>query len=120
MESCFIKDELLTNITIYWVTQTNNSSARRYQEAMKDMLQEMFNPLKKLNPFDKTGTKADVPTGVAQLRTDLLPPQAFADKFYVLRQSNMLPKGGHFAAMEQPALLAKAIQQSVAGLQSVE
>ncbi len=119
LESCFTKDELLTNITIYWVTQTVNSSARRYHEAMKDMMQEMFNPLKKLNPFDKTGNKVAVPTAVAQFQTDLLPPQAFAQKFFAIRQWNKLPKGGHFAAMEQPELLAEDIRQFVAGLQLV-
>ena len=113
LESCFTKDELLTNITVYWVTQTANSSARRYNEAMKDMMQEMFNPLVKFNPFDKTGTKADVPTGIAQFQTDLLPPKAFAEKFFDIRQWNKLPKGGHFAAMEQPDLLAGDIRAFV-------
>lgn len=116
LESCFTKDELLTNITIYWVTQTINSSARRYNEAMKDMMQEMFNPLVKLNPFNKTGTKADVPTAVAQFQTDLLPPREFAEKFFAIRQWTKLPKGGHFAAMEQPDLLADDIRQFVASL----
>ena len=120
LESCFTKDELLTNMTIYWVTQTINSSARRYNEAMKDMMQEMFNPLVKLNPFDKTGTKADVPTGVAQFQTDLLPPKAFAEKFFDIRQWNKLPKGGHFAAMEQPEILAEDIRQFVTGLSSID
>jgi pimeloyl-ACP methyl ester carboxylesterase len=110
----------LTNMTIYWVTQTINSSARRYNEAMKDMMQEMFNPLVKLNPFDKTGTKADVPTGVAQFQTDLLPPKAFAEKFFDIRQWNKLPKGGHFAAMEQPEILAEDIRQFVTGLSSID
>lgn len=119
LESCFTKDELLTNIMIYWVTQTVNSSARRYHEAMKDMMQELFNPLKKLNPFDKTGNKVAVPTAVAQFQTDLLPPKAFAQKFFAIRQWNKLPKGGHFAAMEQPELLAEDIRQFVAGLQLV-
>src|SRR5450432_1538596 len=54
IESCFSKDELLTNVTIYWATQTINSSFRHYNEAMKDIGSE-FNPLNKLNPFDKTG-----------------------------------------------------------------
>ena len=107
-------------MTLYWATQTINSSARRYNEAMKDITQAMFNPLVKMNPFDKTGTKADVPTGVAQFKTDLLPPQAFAEKFFDIRQWNKLSKGGHFAAMEQPELLAGDIRQFVFGLSSVE
>jgi pimeloyl-ACP methyl ester carboxylesterase len=116
LESCFTKDELLTNLTIYWVTQTINSSARRYNEAMKDMLQELFNPLVKLNPFGKTGTRAEVPTGVAQFQTDLLPPREFADKFFDIHRWSKLPKGGHFAAMEQSELLGNDIRQFVAEL----
>jgi pimeloyl-ACP methyl ester carboxylesterase len=113
VESCFTKDELLTNITIYWVTQTVYSSAMRYHETMKDMMQEMFNPLTKLNPFDKTGTKTGVITGIAQFKTDLLPPKDFAEKFFTIRQWNKLPRGGHFAAMEQPDLLVNDIRQFV-------
>lgn len=113
IESCFTKDELLTNITTYWVTQTINSSFRRYNEMMKDMMQEIFNPMVKLNPLDKTGTKIKVATGVAQFKTDLLPPKDFANKFFNIQQWSKMSKGGHFAAMEQPELLADDIRQFV-------
>lgn len=118
IENCFTKDELLTNITIYWVTQTINSSFRRYNEAMKDMMQEKYNPIKKLNPFDKTGTRTEVPTAVAKFTTDLLPPKDFANKFFNIQQWTEMPKGGHFAAMEQPELLAKDIRKFVTKLKS--
>jgi pimeloyl-ACP methyl ester carboxylesterase len=110
IESCFTKDELLTNITIYWVTQTINASFRRYNEAMIDMMQSKYNPLQKLNPLNKTGSKTEVPTGVAQFTTDYLPPKDFAKKFFNIVRWTELPKGGHFAALEQPALLAKEIR----------
>ena len=113
IESCFTKDELLTNITIYWVTQTINSSFRHYTEAMKDMMQTMFNPLQKLNPFDKTGTTTAVPTAVAEFQIDLLPPKDFASKFFNVQQWTKMPQGGHFAAMEQPELLAGDIRKFV-------
>lgn len=113
IESCFTKDELLTNVTIYWVTQTINSSFRHYNEAMKDMLQIMFNPLNKLNPFDKTGNKAEVPTAVVQFHMDLLPSEEFTNKFFNVQQWTKMPKGGHFAAMEQPELLAEDIRKFV-------
>lgn len=116
IEKCFTKDELLTNITIYWVTQTIHSSFRRYNETMKDMMQEMFNPLVKLNPFDQTGTKITVATGVAQFKTDLLPPKDFANKFFNIKQWSKMVKGGHFAAMEQPELLAEDIRKFVSNL----
>jgi len=113
IENCFTKDELLTNITIYWETQTINSSFRHYNEAMKDLVQEMYNPLKKINPFDKTGHKTDVPLGVAESKIDLLPSQEFTNKFFNVKQWTKMPKGGHFLAMEQPELLAEDIRKFV-------
>ena len=111
IESCFTKDELLTNITIYWATQTIASSFRLYTEAMNDMMQYMYNPLTKINPFDKTGNKIEVPTAVAEFRTDLLPPKDFANKFFNIQRWTEMPRGGHFAAMEQPSLLANDIRE---------
>lgn len=113
IENCFTKDELLMNITIYWVTQTINSSFRHYNEAIKDMVQEMYNPLNKLNPFDRTGKKVEVPTAIAQSQIDPLPPKEFANKFFNIQQWTKLPKGGHFAAMEQPELMAADIRKFV-------
>jgi pimeloyl-ACP methyl ester carboxylesterase len=117
IENCFTKDELLTNITIYWATQTINSSFRLYHEAMKDMMQEMYNPLTKLNPFDKTGNKTEVPTAVAKFKTDLLPSKEFASKFFNIQQWTEMPRGGHFAAMEQPELLVDDIRKFVTDIQ---
>ena len=113
IESCFTKDELLTNVTLYWVTETINSSFRLYNENMKDLMQAMYNPLTKFNPFDKTGSKTEVPTAVAQFKTDLLPPKEFAGKFFNIQQWTEMPRGGHFAAMEQPELLAEDIRKFV-------
>ncbi|HYV95389.1 MAG TPA: epoxide hydrolase [Chitinophagales bacterium] len=118
IQSCFTKDELLTNITIYWVTQTINSSFRHYREAMKDMVQTMYNPLNKFNPSDKTGTRTEVPTAIAEFQIDLLPPQDFTNKFFNVQQWTKMPKGGHFAAMEQPKLLAEDIRKFAISLQA--
>jgi pimeloyl-ACP methyl ester carboxylesterase len=118
IESCFTKDELLTNVTIYWATQTIHSSFRHYTEAMKDMMQTMFNPLKKLNPLDKTGDKIEIPAAVAEFQIDLLPPKDFVNKFFNVQQWTKMSKGGHFAAMEQPELLAKDIRKFVNKVQA--
>ena len=118
IERCFTKDELLTNVTIYWVTQTINSSFRHYTEAMKDLMQEKYNPLTKINPLDKTGNKTEIPTGVAESKIDLLPPEDFANKFFNIQQWTKLPKGGHFAAMEQPELMAEDIRKFVTKVQA--
>ncbi|HTE29772.1 MAG TPA: epoxide hydrolase [Chryseolinea sp.] len=117
IESCFTKDELLTNVTLYWVTETIYASFRLYNESMKDLMQAMYNPLVKLNPFDKTGAKTEVPTAVAKFKTDLLPPKDFARKFFNIQQWTEMPRGGHFAAMEQPKLLADDIRKFVSHAQ---
>jgi len=118
VENAFTKDELLTNITIYWATQTINSSFRLYHEAIKAMMQAIYNPLVKLNPFDKTGDKTEVPTGFALFPKDFLsPPREFADRFFNVQRWSEMPAGGHFAAMEQPALLAEDIRQFVSKLE---
>jgi len=119
IESCFSKDELLTNITIYWATQTINSAIRIYYEAMKAMMQAMYNPLVKLNPFDKTGKKTDVPASFALFPHDLVnAPKDFAERIFNVQQWTTMPKGGHFAAMEQPILLAEDIRRFVNNVQT--
>jgi pimeloyl-ACP methyl ester carboxylesterase len=120
IENCFTKDELLTNVTIYWVTQTINSSFRHYVEARNDMIQIMYNPLNKLNPFDRTGKKVEVPTGVAESKIDLLPPKEFTDKFFNIQRWTKMPGGGHFTAMEHPDLLADELREFVVDVMSTE
>jgi pimeloyl-ACP methyl ester carboxylesterase len=88
--SVFTLDQLLTNVTVYWATQTITSSARLYWEHMHG------------------GDRADyvaVPTGVARYPKEILRyPRAWVERQYNVTYWNDLPRGGHFAAMEQPAL----------------
>lgn len=119
IETCFTKDELLTNLTIYWATETINSAMRLYNEAMKAMMNAMYNPLVKLNPFDKTGNKSEIPAAFAIFPKDIsTPPKEFAERFFNVQQWTEMPKGGHFAAMEQPELLAIDIRKFVINLQA--
>lgn len=112
IENCFSKDELLTNLTIYWATQTINSAIRIYYEAMKTLMQAIYNPLVKLNPFDKTGDNTTVPAAFALFPNDLVnAPREFAERYFNVQQWTEMPKGGHFAAMEQPQLLADDIKK---------
>jgi pimeloyl-ACP methyl ester carboxylesterase len=80
---------------------------------MKDFVQAKYNPLKKINPFDKTGHKTEVPAAVAKFQIDLLPPKDFVNKYFNIIRWTELPKGGHFAAMEQPELLANDLREFV-------
>ena len=101
IEAHFSRDELLTNVTIYWVTETANSSARSYYERAHDA--------RKLGPNDKIY----VPTGVG-LTTELIEhtPREWAQRRYTdLRRWTEFPRGGHFFAAEQPELLASDIRE---------
>ena len=79
----------------------------------------MYNPLVKLNPFDKTGSKSEVPAAIALFPKDILsPPKEFVERFFNVQQWTEMPKGGHFAAMEQPELLAEDIRKFVINMQN--
>ena len=98
VEKRFTKDELLTNLTIYWATETINSSFRTYYEAQHNRAQN-------------SEKRVEVPTGVAIFPKDLVPaPREFAERLFNLRHWMEMPRGGHFAAMEEPGLLAEDIR----------
>jgi len=99
------------------MTQTINSAFRLYYESMQSLMQSMYNPLNKLNPFDKTGKKTEVPTAFALFPKDIaVPPKEFAERFFNIRRWTLMPQGGHVAAMEQPELLASDIREFANGL----
>lgn len=99
VERRFTKDQLLSNITIYWVTQTINSSTRLYYEAR-------HRPWR-LAP----GQRIETPTAIAVFPGELVrPPRSWAERIYNLKRWTVMPGGGHFAAMEEPALLADDIR----------
>ena len=117
IENAFTKDELLTNLTIYWGTQTVYSSINIYYEGIQAIMQAKYNPLVKLNPFDKTGDKSEVPAAFALFPKDIAPaPKKFAERFFNVQRWTEMKKGGHFAALEQPELLAADIREFVQNL----
>jgi pimeloyl-ACP methyl ester carboxylesterase len=96
VERSFTKDELLTGVTIYWVTQTINSSVRYYYETRH-------------HPWRlRDGERIEVPTGVALFPKEISsPPREWAERSFNVQRWTEMPAGGHFAALEQPELLAK-------------
>ena len=103
VERRFTKDELLTNITIYWVTQTINSSIRSYYEGMHDWAQP-------------DNSRVEAPVGMALFPKDNPPPREMADRFFNVNQWTEMPRGGHFTAMEEPELLAEDMRKFFRGL----
>ena len=102
IESRFTKDELLTTVTIYWVTETINASIRRYFEKRHDPAP---NPL-------RLGERIETPTGIAMFpgEKDLVVPREWAERCYNIHRWTEMPRGGHFAALEEPELLVDDIR----------
>ena len=102
VESRFTKDELLTNITLYWVTQTGTSSTRIYFE----------NRVATGNPG-----KVTVPTACALFPKEItVPPRKWVESRYNLVRWTEMPRGGHFAALEQPELLVSDVREFFRGI----
>jgi epoxide hydrolase len=98
-ESCFTRDQLLTNVTVYWVTGTATSAARLYFESNRSGV------LSAELPF------ITVPTGVARYPKEVLGwPRAWVERQYHVTSWTTMPRGGHFAAMEQPELFAEDLR----------
>lgn len=97
IESRFSKDELLTNIMIYWATETIASSARMYYANMRSP--------ERLWP----APRIEVPVAIAHFN-DLIPPREWVEHAMNVQRWTEMPRGGHFAAMEEPELLAEDLR----------
>jgi pimeloyl-ACP methyl ester carboxylesterase len=99
IESVFTRDELLTNVMIYWVTETISSSARLYYETRQQPLS--LSHANRIKP----------PVGFAVFPGEIpIPPRELAERGLNIARWTTMPKGGHFAAMEQPQLLAEDVR----------
>jgi pimeloyl-ACP methyl ester carboxylesterase len=99
------RDDVLDNITIAWLTNTALSGARLYWES-------------KLPYFSVKGVS--IPVAVSSFPDEIdLCPRSWAEKaFPKLIHYNKLPKGGHFAAWEQPQLLSEEVRAGFRSLRS--
>ena len=106
IETRFTKDELLTNIMMYWTTQTIESSFQPYRDVMKaGALRWTMEAAKGWVGSSKT------PAGFALFPKDIsTPPREWAERFYNVQSWTEMPRGGHFAALEEPAMLAEDIR----------
>ena len=96
-------DDVLDNATLYWLTRTGISSARLYWES-------------KLAFFAPKGV--ELPTGVSVFPDEIYSaPRSWAEAAYPnLIHFNRLPKGGHFAAWEQPQLFCDEVRATFRSL----
>jgi epoxide hydrolase len=98
-ESIFTKDELLTNITLYWATQTAASSARIYYES------------RHAAPAAGGQRRIETPTACADFPKEIIwSPRRWLEARYNITRWTVMPRGGHFAAFEQPELLVDDVR----------
>lgn len=103
VSKAFTNEEILANVTLYWITQSIQSSIRIYHENSQAPL--IFNE----------GDFVKPPVAFAKFPKELpTPPRSLIEKGFNIRHWTEMSAGGHFAAMEQPALLANDIRDFVA------
>lgn len=93
LSKAFSDDFVLTQASLYWFTRTISTSFRPYYQHGRDQAP----PLRRV----------EVPTAVAVFPHDLVqPPRSWAERTYDVTRYTRMPRGGHFAAHEEPELLA--------------
>ena len=99
-EELFTKDDLITNVMLYWVWNTFSSAIRIYYES-------------NYHPWTvQPGRKVQVPTGIAAFPKDIVPiVRSQAEKYFNVVRFNEYPRGGHFAIHEQAEVLAKDLRE---------
>ncbi len=97
VESRFTKDQLLTNVMIYWVTETMPSAVRLYYESRRNRPER---------------PRVETPTAVAVFPGEIFfSPRKWVEARYNVRQWTEMPRGGHFAAMEEPQLFVADVRK---------
>jgi pimeloyl-ACP methyl ester carboxylesterase len=93
LDAVYDRADLLTNLTIYWGTQTIGSSMRLYYETA--------------HSSTAAWGRVEVPTGMAMSGADMFPtPREWAERSYNVTSWTDLPRGGHFLEWEVPELVA--------------
>jgi epoxide hydrolase len=108
LTSVYTMDELLTNIMIYWVSGCIGSSVRLYTEARRDGWRL------------PVGERVEVPTAFARFPAELSqPPREWVERAYRVERWTEFPRGGHFAALEQPVALVEDVREFFRPLRAI-
>jgi pimeloyl-ACP methyl ester carboxylesterase len=98
VERCFTKDEILTNVTLYWVTGTIGSSMRMYHANAAI-------------PPAQHARRVEVPSGFSLFPGDIVrPPRAWLERTTNVVRVTEPARGGHFAPFEEPELYAEELR----------
>jgi pimeloyl-ACP methyl ester carboxylesterase len=95
-ENVLTRDELLDNVMLYWITRSGASAARLYWESFASF---------------GAGERVELPTGVAAFPKEILrTPRSWCEDAYNITHWTNMPRGGHFAAFEQPELFVDDVR----------
>ena len=101
-ENAFSRDEMLDDVMLYWVTNSGASSARIYWESFTAF---------------GGGAKVQVPTGIARFPREIVKPaRSWVEAAYNVTHWTDMPRGGHFAAFEQPDSFVADVRKFFLGL----
>ena len=104
-EDAVSRDQICTNLTVYWVTNTINSSVRLYCESQRS------------GNFGPIGGFVDVPTAAAVFPKEIFRiPRPYAESRFNIVRYTRFDRGGHFAALEEPDLFVQDVKEFFAGL----
>jgi pimeloyl-ACP methyl ester carboxylesterase len=97
VESRFSKDELLTNLMVYWVSETAPASVRMYYDFNRDPM---------------VPGRIERPVGMLDTTKDLFPaaPREWGERLFNVQRWTVTDVGGHFLEWEEPALVARELQ----------
>lgn len=110
VEKAHSKDDLLTNIMIYITTRCFNTASWIYY-GRREEGGRILSP---------EGKRVEVPTGCAVFPAEMLrwPPRSYAERIYNIQHWTEMPRGGHFAAMEEPQMLVNDIRKFARSLRT--
>ena len=101
VETRFSKDDLLTTIMIYWVTECYGTSARFYYEAVHDP----WTPVHSRMPV------VEAPVGISVMPEEVCSaPRRWMDRYYNLKQKRHHAHGGHYGAWEEPQVIVNDVR----------
>jgi pimeloyl-ACP methyl ester carboxylesterase len=99
VESSFTRDEILTNVTLYWLTGTIGSSMRMYHANAAI-------------PPEQHARRVEVPSGFSRFPGDIaFPPRTWLDRIANVQRVTDHPRGGHFAPFEEPEAYAAELRE---------
>lgn len=100
VENAVSRDRLLTNIMVYWISGNITPSTRLYFETFKS------------GRVGIIGARVEVPTGVARFPKEIMRfPRKWVENHYNVTHWTPMPRGGHFAALEQPELYVEDVRK---------